>query len=247
MVLCIMKEEGKRMINNIKVEICCGCIDDVKTAAQFDIDRIELNSALELGGLTPTLSTLQMAKKITNLPICCMVRTRGAGFIYSELQIENMMLDAKLLLESGADGIVFGFIDEDHTIDVENTKKMVQLIHSYHADAVFHKAFDACKNLEVALQQLIDCGVDRVLTQGGKCLIEKGAKVIGELFSKYGNQIELLPGGGITPKNILDIANTTKSGQVHFTAKMTYHDDGDYIMVGKERIAEFIQSLKKAS
>ena len=120
------------MIHGIKIEICCGTIEDCICANEFEVDRLELNCALELGGLTPTVTTLKMAKKLTNLPICCMVRPRTAGFVYTELQIENMMQDAKELLCAQADGIVFGFLNKDHTIDIEHTKKMVELIHSFH-------------------------------------------------------------------------------------------------------------------
>ena len=86
------------MIQGIKIEICCGTIEDCICANEFDVDRIELNSALELGGLTPTVSTLKMAKRMTRLPICCMVRPRTAGFVYTKHQIENMMMDARDLL-----------------------------------------------------------------------------------------------------------------------------------------------------
>ena len=75
------------MINNIKVEICCGTIDDCLVAAKYNVDRIELNSALELGGLTPSIATLRMAKKMVDLPICCMVRPRTSGFMYTDWEM----------------------------------------------------------------------------------------------------------------------------------------------------------------
>lgn len=231
-------------MKKVKIEICCGTIDDCLTAVEFDVDRIELNSALELGGLTPTLATLEMAKKKIKLPICCMVRPRGAGFVYTENQIENMMMDAKALLEAKADGIVFGFLNQDHSVDRENTEKMTELIHSYGKEAVFHKAFDECRDFDEAIQTLIACKVDRILSGGGKCSIEQGSRVIGRLHQKYGERIELLIGGGVTPQNIAQIVQNAQSGQVHMTAKKTFYDDGAYVAVDRETLCRALECLK---
>ena len=94
------------MINNKLIEICAGSIEDCATAELFPVDRIELNSAIELGGLTPSVGTLIHAKQVTRLPLCCMVRPRTAGFVYTQHQFESMLFDAELLLENGADGMI---------------------------------------------------------------------------------------------------------------------------------------------
>ena len=135
------------MINNTKIEICIGNIDDAITASKYPIDRIELNSALELGGLTPSLNTVKTLKEKIDTPLCCMVRPRGGDFVYTDIEFETMLLDAKLLLENGADGIVFGFI-KDGKVDIDRTSKMVELIHSYNRQAIFHKAFDEIEDLD---------------------------------------------------------------------------------------------------
>ena len=156
------------MINNKLIEICAGSIEDCATADLFPVDRIELNSAIELGGLTPSVGTLIHAKQVTKLPLCCMVRPRTAGFVYTQHQFESMLFDAELLLENGADGIVFGFLNEDTTIDVQRTKQMADLIKSYGKEVVFHKAFDKTPDKIKACETLIECGVDRILTSGGE-------------------------------------------------------------------------------
>ena len=90
---------------------------------------VELNSALSVGGLTPSLISLMRAKKETSLKIVCMVRPRAGGFCYDETEAQLMLEEAELLLEHGADGIAFGFLKADRTVDAEKTKKMVELIH----------------------------------------------------------------------------------------------------------------------
>ena len=218
----------------MKIEICCGSIEDVYTAHRLNVDRIELNNALELGGLTPSLATLIEAKKATHLPLCCMVRPRPAGFIYTDKEYETMLLEAKILLDNGADGIVFGFLKKDRKIDTERTLEMVKLIKSYGKEAIFHKAFDECEDLKEALKTLIACGIDRVLTGGGKVSIEEGSRLLGELQLKYGDKIQILPGGGVREDNVQEIIRNSKCTQIHMTAKMTLQDRGEYFVVGEE-------------
>lgn len=232
----------------MKIEICCGSIEDVMTADRCKVDRIELNSALELGGLTPSLGTLVEAKKKTDIPICCMVRPRPAGFCYTRREFETMLTDAEMLLKAGADGIVFGFLYKDATIHLEYTKQMVQLIKKYGKEAIFHKAYDECFDLEKALQQLIECKVDRVLTGGGKVAIEVGSKVLGVLQDKYGHLIQILPGGGVRDFNVQEIIKNSHCRQIHMTAKKIYYDRGDYYAVdggNLETIRKQILNMKK--
>ena len=113
------------------LEICCGSFEDVKTAYENGADRVELNSALYLGGLTPSLANLICAKEQCEIPVVAMVRPRGGGFCYSAEEYQTMILDTKLLLEHGADGIAFGFLKENQTLDTERTKELIHLIHEH--------------------------------------------------------------------------------------------------------------------
>ena len=146
------------------LEICCGSFEDVKTAWQNGADRVELNSALYLGGLTPSTANLICAKEQCSIPIVTMVRPRGGGFCYSQDEYETMLLDARILLEHGADGIAFGFLTADHAIHRNRTQEMIDLIHSAGKEAVFHRAFDCVAQQERAVEALILLGADRILT-----------------------------------------------------------------------------------
>lgn len=232
------------MINNTTIEICIGNVQDALIASKYPIDRIELNSALELGGLTPSIETLKYLKQRIKQSICCMVRPRGGDFFYTQEEFEVMLLDAKNLLEAKADGIVFGFLHEDKTIDIARTKTMVELIHSYGKEAVFHKASDEVPNLEEAIQILIECGIDRVLT-GGKCVypdLLSGCKKIGELQIKYGDKIQLLPGGGVRVNNIVDVINTCGSHQVHMTSKQT--STQGYTCIDEKQLVDLLKQVE---
>jgi len=152
------------------------------------------------------------------------VRPRGGGFCYSEDEFEVMLKDARILLEHGADGIVFGFLHSDATLDTKRTAQMVELIHSYGKEAVFHRAIDCVKDIDNGLQQLIELKVDRVLTSGGMNTAWEGKEVIGRLQRKYGNQIEILPGAGLRKENALDFLAVAGITQLHSSCK-GYHTD----------------------
>ena len=119
------------------IEVCCGSADDVIEAWKAGCDRVELNSDLFHGGLTPTVGSLRVAKRETGLPIMTMIHPREGGFCYTEAEFAVCREDARILLDNGADGLVFGFLTPDGTIDRERTKVLTDIARSAGKDAVF--------------------------------------------------------------------------------------------------------------
>lgn len=229
----------------IYVEVCCGSVSDAIAASRFPIARIELNSALELGGLTPSLASFREVKANCPIAIMVMVRPRSAGFCYNLQEKQVMFQDAELFLNEGADGIVFGFLNPNHTVDEENTRRMAELIHSFGKRAVFHRAFDSTRNAAEAVQALIRCGIDRVLTSGHKESCLSGAGEIAALIRSCGNAIEILPGCGIRPDNVLTLLEKTGSSQLHLSARTHLMDDGSYDAVSSVILNELFQKLRQ--
>lgn len=239
-------------------EVCAGSVQDCINAQLGGADRVELNSALHLGGLTPSLAMLKLVKEKTSLKVICMDRPRAAGFCYDDVEIETMFEDAKILLENGADGISFGFLNSDATINVTETKKMVELIHQYQKEAVFHRAFDCVDDPMHAIKQLIDCGVDRILTSGLQPTAMQGTSVLEKLQSEFGDQIELLAGSGINANNIRALKEQTGLHQFHGSCKewckdptttvgnvsYAYHESDDYDCVSLEKVKSIVQELR---
>ncbi len=207
------------MIMEKIVEICCGSYEDAYQAWLGGAKRIELNQALFLGGLTPSLGSLVLTKQTTDLNVVSMVRPRGAGFCYSDSEYESMLLDCKLLLEHGSDGIAFGFLLSDCSIDVARTKTFVDLIHSYGKEAVFHRAFDCVKDPFKAVEILISLGVNRLLTSGLEAKAMDGAPLLKQLQDRYGKQIQLLAGSGVNATNGLALMEATNIHQIHSSCK----------------------------
>ena len=209
-------------MRTILLEICCGSLDDALEAERGGADRVELCSALFLGGLTPSLGTVIEAKARLKIPIIVMVRPRGAGFCYTEPELATMERDTALAVEHGADGIVFGVLNQDGTIDEEHCKQIRRRIGD--RQAVFHRAFDVTPDPLRALEQLIQLGITRVLTSGQEDRVSEGTPLIKRLIDHAGDRIEILPGGGIQLYELQQVVESTGCKQVHLTAFRTESD-----------------------
>ena len=209
-------------MGRILLEICCGSAEDVIEAARGGADRVELNSSMFLGGLTPTVGALCTVKKYTSIPVMAMVRPRAGGFCYTEVEFETAKEDAKLLLANGADGLVFGFLHEDGTVDEERTREMVKIAGG--KPCVFHRALDVVLDWKRALDQLARLGVTRVLTSGQQSNVFFALDTIREMIEYADGAIEILPGAGITPDNIERVVAVTGCSQVHLMAHKTMPD-----------------------
>lgn len=195
------------------LEVIATCAEDCATAAAAGADRIELCCALELGGLTPSLGLVQAARAATQLPLMVMVRPRMGGFCYSAREFDVMQRDAAALLAAGADGLVCGFLHADGAVDAARTAAFVRLAEG--RSLVFHRAFDLTPDPYTALAQLIDLGVTRLLTSGQVTSAVAGAALIRQLVDQAGDRIQILPGGGITPANVVELLRRTGAQQVH--------------------------------
>lgn len=208
------------MVNKMnQVEICCGSYQHGMAAYKGGAKRIELNSALSVGGLTPSVVALRRLKKETDLKIICMVRPRAGGFCYDKTDTAIMMEEAQMFLEEGADGIAFGFLQADGSIHKKSTRAMVELIHSYQKEAVFHRAIDVTPDINQAMDCLISLHVDRVLTSGQKAKAMEGIDCIAHLQRTYGEKIQILPGSGINASNAREMLEKTGVYQVHSSCK----------------------------
>lgn len=200
-------------MNKYLIETCCGSADDVIESAKAGADRVELNSNLFQGGLTPTIGTLRVAKRYADIPVMCMVRPREGGFCYTDAEYETALADAQLLLDNGADGIVFGFLDEGGVIDEKRCAEFVKLANG--KSTVFHRAIDVTGDWRHAMDVLIGLGVTRILTSGQSASVFTGAKTILDMIDYAGGRIEVLPGGDITPGNVKAILEAIPVSAFH--------------------------------
>ncbi|QAT39806.1 copper homeostasis protein CutC [Clostridium sp. JN-9] len=247
---------------NKTAEVCCGSYYDCLQAFKGKAERVELNSALYLGGLTPSIAELILTKKNTNLKVICMARPRAAGFCYEKEDYETLLLDVKLLMDNGADGIAFGCLDDKGNINALQTEKVVELIKSYgeEKEAVFHRAFDCVSDAFEAAKVLIKLGVDRILTSGLEARAVDGKEVLKALQKSYGHEIQILAGSGVNAGNAKELMEYTGITQIHSSCKtwledktttknhVTYaygKDEFSYDVVDSEQVEQLVKVVNK--
>ncbi|MBW7886067.1 MAG: copper homeostasis protein CutC [Caldilineaceae bacterium] len=197
----------------ILLEVIATSSTDCTAIEQNGGNRIELVSALEMGGLTPSLGLLIEARRATKLPIMAMVRPRASGFCYTRSDFATMLRDVESVLSLGADGVVFGCLHEDGTVDEERTRQIVRL--AGNKETVFHRAFDVTPEPARALEQLIDLGVTRILTSGQEPSARAGVELIARLARQAAGRIEVLPGSGVNLDSVTSIVKHTGVDQIH--------------------------------
>ena len=178
-------------------------------------DRLELNAALELDGLTPSPGLFKQVRKACNLPIIVMIRPHGQGFVYSDYAFASMLDDIAFFKEAGADGFAFGFLTPSLEIDEHRTSIATEA--AGNCEKVVHRAFDITPSADVALDTLIACGVDRILTSGQAINAPAGTVAIKKLIERAKGRIEILPGAGIKPANVAQLCKESGCNQIHGT------------------------------
>jgi copper homeostasis protein len=204
------------------LEVAIASVADAVTAQAGGADRVELNTALALGGLTPSLGLVVEVRRAITLPLIVMARPRPAGFCYTDAEFRVMQRDIDLLLAQGADGIAFGVLSANGEVDRERCRQIVRQIGG--RQAVFHRAFDVTPDPFTALEQLIDLGVRRIMTSGQQENAVKGAGCIAELTRRAAGRIEMLPAGGINPTTVAEVLARTGCDQVHASLRKSQED-----------------------
>lgn len=195
------------------IEIGVASVEDALAARQGSADRLELSMGLALGGLTPSLGMLCEVRRAVDLPLIVMIRPRAGGFCYSAAEFRVMLRDAETAFAHGADGIAFGVLREDGSLDAERCRQLVATAQG--REAVFHRAFDALPDQDAALAQLVELGVRRVMTSGKRETAVEGIPQIARLLERAGDCIEILPAGKINSVSVIDLVMSTQCTQVH--------------------------------
>lgn len=212
---------GRTIPRRVTLEVCVDRLDDAAAAAVGGADRIELNAALELDGLTPPVGLLAHVRRVVRVPVIAMARPRPGNFCYTPAEFKALLRDVERALEHGADGFAFGILTTVGQVDVERCREVVRMTEQAGRTvaAVFHRAFDAARDPHAALEQLIDLGVRRVMTSGQRPTATEGAALLAELVRRAAGRIEVMPAGGVRAANALDLLRRTGCDQLHTSAR----------------------------
>jgi copper homeostasis protein len=237
------------MKNRLTFEVCVDSIESALAAEEGGADRVELCSDLLEGGLTPSYGMLKAARAVVGIKVMAMVRPRGGDFCYSDAEFRVMHHDVGMAKDLGADGIVLGLLTPDGTVDAGRTEQLIALARPL--PVTFHRAYDMTRNPFDALNTLIALGVDRVLTSGQEPTVWDGVDLIAELVRRAGPTIIVMPGGGITDRNIGRIVQATGVTEVHFgcgapaEGRMTFRNPRVF-MGGTLRPPEYTLEIARA-
>lgn len=210
----------------VELEVSVGSVADVEAAVAGGADRLELCSAPELGGLTPSAGLVEQALGASRVPVVVMLRPRAGGFYYDRHEFAAMLADAERFLDSGASGVVFGVLDRGGRIDLARSREIIERAGA--AQTVFHRAFDFLLDQRAGLDELVEARCTRVLTSGGKPTAREGAAAIRELILQAAGRIDLLPAGQVRAENVVDLVRDTGCTQLHLGPAKAV-DDGSII------------------
>jgi copper homeostasis protein len=226
----------------MRVEICVDSAASAFAAERGGANRVELCDNLLEGGTTPSAGSIKVARRGLKIGLQVIIRPRGGDFLYDAHEIEVMREDIRMAKDLGADGVVIGCLTAEGEIDKALTQELIVLARPL--NVTFHRAFDMCRDPRKGLEDLIALGVDRVLTSGQEASCLEGMDLIAALQKLAAGRIIVMPGGGITPRNIHRIIAGTGVSEVHLSARhsvesgMSYRNSRVY-MGGTLRPPEF--------
>lgn len=202
------------MDNTLIFEACVETLEGALAAAKRGANRIELCSALDQDGLTPSEELTQQCVQNLSIPVMAMVRPRGGNFVYTEEEIQQMEAEIVFFKQSGVAGVVFGLLTEAGDVDVENTNRLARL--AMPLEVTFHKAIDYSNDILKSFQQLNTIeGITRVLTSGGMDTAWNGRDVLKQMQNLPGRRIKIIAAGKVLPENRERVAEFTGVSELH--------------------------------
>jgi copper homeostasis protein len=204
------------------LEICANSAQSCVEAEAGGARRAELCAAIPEGGTTPSYGEIRTARALTStLEINVIIRPRGGDFLYTHAEVQAMLYDIEMAKTLNVNGLVFGCLTREGDVDVELLKRLMAA--AAPLSVTFHRAFDVCRDPFTALEQLIDCGCDRILTSGQQPDAVRGIPLIAKLVERAADRIIIMPGCGVRENNIARIEAETGAREFHTSARIPLH------------------------
>jgi copper homeostasis protein len=197
----------------VLLEVCVDSVESAIAAQEGGAVRVELCDNLLEDGTTPSAGMIEVARQHLRIGLHVMIRPRGGDFCYSDIEFDVMKKDIAIVKQLGADGVVFGLLKPDHTVDLERTRYLVQLARPLRV--TFHRAFDLAADSFRTLEEMISLGIERILTSGRAKTALEGLPLITRLVQAAAGRVIIMPGSGITPQNVRTILAASGAAEIH--------------------------------
>lgn len=198
------------------IEIVVYTIESALKAQEGGADRIELCDNPGEGGTTPSFGMIELVRQNVSLDVYVMIRPRGGDFHYSNYEFHAMKRDIWQCQKLSVDGVVFGILNADGTIDKKRCKELIDRARPLKVTC--HRAFDMASDPFQALEDCIEVGFDRILTAGQQPQALQGADVIGKLIKRANGRIAIMPGSGVNEDTVAAIVARSGAKEIHFSA-----------------------------
>ena len=200
----------------MKFEICVDSVAGVRAAAAAGADRVELCADLFEGGITPSRGTMRQARTVAGIGLHVIIRPRGGDFVFDDAEMAAMLADIQTARQEGADGVAIGALTPAAEVDLSRARALIGAAGPL--AVTFHRAFDMTPDPLLAIETLIGLGVSRVLTSGQEATALEGLPLIKDLIERAGDRVIIMPGGGITARNVRRIVADAQPREIHFAA-----------------------------
>lgn len=223
------------------LECCVDSVESAIAAKKGGADRIELCSALVIGGLSPSQALYWKIREQVDLPIRVLLRPRFGDFCYTDFEHEIIKEEIRSFRKLGADGIVIGTMKPDGTLNVEQMKELIE--EAKGMPVTLHRAFDMCQDPFVTLEEAKELGISTILTSGQKNTCVDGMELLKELVEKAQGETEILVGGGVDASVLPMLAEKTKAKAYHMSGKISMESEMCYrkqdVSMGVASVSEY--------
>lgn len=223
------------------LECCVDSVESAIAAKKGGADRIELCSALVIGGLSPSQALYRKIREQVDIQIRVLLRPRFGDFCYTDFEHEILKEEIRSFRKLGADGIVIGTMKPDGTLNLEQMKELME--EAQGMPVTLHRAFDMCKDPFVTLEEAKKLGISTILTSGQKNTCVDGVELLKELVEKAQGETEILIGGGVDASVLPMLSEKTKAKAYHMSGKISMESEMRYrkqdVSMGVASVSEY--------
>lgn len=223
-----------------KLEICSFDLQSALIAQQAGAHRVELCAGPEEGGLTPGPGVIEAARERLTIELYPIIRPRGGDFLYSAEEFAIMLKEVDFCKQTGCDGVVFGILNGDGTVDRKRCALLVE--RAYPLGVTFHRAFDWAINPFEAMEDIIEIGCERILTSGQRPTAVEGETLLNELIRQSEERIIIMPGSGVRSSNIAGLKSKTDAREFHSSARIKMASAMEYVNAAMKEVQSVVRT-----